>query len=204
MAADTEERWYTEFQTVSKLMSVLMTHALTRLDSERNTAYNLEAALGPNFKTHTWYKTSVNCGGQHDPVTKLLMCDGMCTCHIDSSQCCLSKLIVEYENLVRTAWELHCRILHGPFCRFGTTSFLCERRNEDTRVSAYRIRHGPSLKKTARRASARATTCVRWTIGTLTERGTCFGLQPYAVRGTATIRVEMLDGLRPLETLLIT
>lgn len=98
--------WATHFHSVSGLMRVLMTHALTRLDRVGNTSDYLKCRVSAKTEeqrknVETWRKMYVSCGCDHDPITRLLMCEGECTCSEDSNTCVLGKIIIEVEFLVR-------------------------------------------------------------------------------------------------------
>lgn len=101
-----EATWLTHLHSVSGLMRVLMTHALTRLDCVGNTTNYLQRQ--PSAKTEEqrreaamWRRMYVECGCDHDPITRLLMCEGECTCSVDINSCVLGKIIREVELLVR-------------------------------------------------------------------------------------------------------
>ena len=98
--------WAIHFRTVSGLMRVLMTHALTRLDCIGNTAHYLKCRVSASTEeerksAEAWRRMYVRCGCDHDPVTRLLMCEGECTCSEDSHTCVLGMIIAEVDNLVR-------------------------------------------------------------------------------------------------------
>jgi len=102
-----EPTWATHFRTVSGLMRVLMTHALTRLNRIGNTTDYLKCRVSAKTEeerksAEAWRKVFVSCGCDHDPITRLLMCEGECTCCKDSRTCVLAKMIIEVDNLVRT------------------------------------------------------------------------------------------------------
>ena len=93
-----EAKWFNEFCSVSGLMRVVMTHALTRLDCIGNTANYLSSVSTKTEKERSeaemWRRMYVECGSNHDPITRLLMCEG-------SSTSDLGSIMLEIDNLVR-------------------------------------------------------------------------------------------------------
>ena len=102
-----EATWATHLHSVSGLMRVLMSYALTRLNRVGNTSNYLQRQVSAKTEEEgrrnaaMWRRMYVECGCDHDPITRLLMCEGGCTCSVDSHTCVLGKIIIEVEHLVR-------------------------------------------------------------------------------------------------------
>ena len=139
-----EATWATHLRSVSGLMRVLMTHALTRLDRVGNTSNYLRCQ--PSAKTEeerrnaaAWRKVYVSCGCDHDPITRLLMCEGECTCSADSQTCVLGKIIAEVDNLVRS-----CRMHAPPLTQVHTVDAVLRMDEGTGRYATVPVRVRPS------------------------------------------------------------
>lgn len=100
-----EAAWAMGFLSMSAKCREIMSEALTALDRVCNTAQYLQSVPVSTERerqmAEMWHKMYVECGSKHDPITRNLLCEGVCTCNVNPKSCALANNMYRIDELVR-------------------------------------------------------------------------------------------------------